>query len=372
MKKIVSLTMALLCAVVVVCAALPDKTNQFVNDFAGVFDSRQAMELEEYLATFSDTTTNQVVVVTITDLEDYEPADYAQRLGQKWGVGSDKDNGVIILVKPRNEFGGGAVEISTGYGAEGVLTDARCGQIIDKEMMPYLQQGDYFEACNAGARACCRLLLGEYHDNWDNDQADDDDLLWMLLCVALVVACVGFFVLKPSKKTVALRAVANADTVAKRDAAVARAKELKISDEKITAALKDVPKNMERRLYNASTPDDFEKLAAAALALGLSQAAIDMVRWRMPEYTLEQVKNCNDRANLSACRRRALAFGNSQESVAAAAAIALAAIVAAAARSAAHRSVSSGSFGGGHNGFGGGHHGFGGGSFGGGGAGRKF
>ena len=366
MKKIVSLTMALLGAVVVVCAALPDKTNRFVNDFAGVFDSRKAMELEEYLATFSDTTTNQVVVVTIADLEDYEPADYAQRLGQKWGVGSaQNDNGVIILVKPRNEFGGGAVEISTGYGAEGVLTDARCGQIIDKEMMPYLQQGDYFEACNAGARACCRLLLGEYHDNWDNDQADDDDLLWMLLCVVLVVACVGFFVLKPSKKTVALRAVANADTVAKRDAAVARAKELKISDEKITAALKDVPKNMERRLYNASTPDDFEKLAAAALALGLSQAAIDMVRWRMPEHTLEQVKNCNDRAKLSACRRRALAFGNSQESVAAAAAIALAAIVAAAARSAAHRSVSSGSFGGGH-------HGFGGGSFGGGGAGRKF
>ena len=106
--------MVLLGAVVVAYAALPDKTNRFVNDFAGVFDNRQAMELEEYLATFSDTTTNQVVVVTIADLGDYEPADYAQRLGQKWGVGSDKDNGVIILVKPRNELGGGAVALSTG------------------------------------------------------------------------------------------------------------------------------------------------------------------------------------------------------------------------------------------------------------------
>lgn len=370
MKKIVSLTMVLLCAVVGVYAALPDKTDRFVNDFAGVFGRRQTMKLEKYLATFSDTTTNQVVVVTIDDLEGYDAADYAQLLGQKWGVGSaQKNNGVVILVKPRNDKGAGCVEIATGYGAEGVLTDACCGRIIDNEMMPYLQQGDYFGACNAGARECCRLLVAESGNIVETDaksDANDDALLWLFLSVVAIGAGITFWVRKPSKKTLALRAVAQADTVAKRDKAVERAKALKIKEDKIEEALDDIPKNMERRLYNAATPDKFETLAAAALALGLSQADIDLVRGRMPEHTLAQIKKCKDRAKLSACKRRALAFGNSEVAVAAAAAAAIASIVSAsaAARTAVQRSESSGNIGG--------NKGLGGGSFGGGGAGRKF
>ena len=96
----------LFCVPTLLWADFPEATNRMVNDFAGVFTGLQVREMETRLEAFSDSTSNQICVVTISDLEDYEPADYAQRLGQKWGVGSAKDNGVLILLKLRRSRGG--------------------------------------------------------------------------------------------------------------------------------------------------------------------------------------------------------------------------------------------------------------------------
>ena len=43
-----------------------------------------------------------ILVHTITEKgKGYEPAEFADRLGEKWGVGQEKfDNGIVILLKP--------------------------------------------------------------------------------------------------------------------------------------------------------------------------------------------------------------------------------------------------------------------------------
>ena len=98
--------------------AIPSRPSpeRLVNDLAGTFTSRQAEELERVLVAFDDSTSNQIAVVTVKDLEGYEPAEYATRIGLEWGVGSEKfDNGIVILVKPKDNTAG-KVFIAIGYG----------------------------------------------------------------------------------------------------------------------------------------------------------------------------------------------------------------------------------------------------------------
>ncbi len=146
----------------------PMSPPRLVNDFAELFSQDQYEELEHMLRAYNDTTSTQIYVVTVTDLKGYDVSDFAFRLGEKWGIGQkDKNNGVLILIKPRIGNERGRVFIATGYGVEHILTDARCGRIIDEYMMPYLQEGDYYNASKSASKVIMQYLSGEF-------KADDE------------------------------------------------------------------------------------------------------------------------------------------------------------------------------------------------------
>ncbi len=126
--------------------AIPPAPNppRLVNDFAGLLTEEQIQEKEQRLVAFNDTTTNVVCVVTVNDLGDYSAAEFAYELGERWGVRStdDKRNGVVLLLKPRNETSG-EVYIAVGYDLEGAIPDAMAKRIIELKMIPALREGDY-------------------------------------------------------------------------------------------------------------------------------------------------------------------------------------------------------------------------------------
>ena len=90
--------------------AIPPKPDppRLVNDFAGILTSEQIQEKEDLLVAFNDSTSNVICVVTVNDLGDYTAAEFAYEIGDRWGVRStdDKRNGVVLLLKPRNETSG--------------------------------------------------------------------------------------------------------------------------------------------------------------------------------------------------------------------------------------------------------------------------
>ena len=51
--------------------------------------------LEQKLVAFNDSTSTQIAIVTVPTLEGYDKADYAQRLGEKWGIGQ-KGNSIMV------------------------------------------------------------------------------------------------------------------------------------------------------------------------------------------------------------------------------------------------------------------------------------
>ena len=68
-----------LLAAALTAAAIPQKPYppRLVNDFAGILDQTGKAMLEKRLDAFSDSTSNQITVVTVNDLEGYSPAEYA-------------------------------------------------------------------------------------------------------------------------------------------------------------------------------------------------------------------------------------------------------------------------------------------------------
>lgn len=144
---------------------VPERPNpqRLVNDFAGILSAGEVQQLEQRLVSYNDSTSTQITVVIMPDLQGYDPNDMAQRIGQAWGVGQKgTNNGLVILIKPRNENGKGEISIQTGYGLEEIITDAATRRIIDNEMIPHFKQNDYYGGIVQGVQIISDLLNGRY------------------------------------------------------------------------------------------------------------------------------------------------------------------------------------------------------------------
>jgi uncharacterized protein len=140
----------------------PRLYNNFSREFPDFLSSAEAARLEEKLEVFSNETSNQICVVIIDDLGGYEAADFSFRLSNAWGVGKkDKDNGVVILIKPTGSAGGRDLAIAVGYGLEGAIPDLATKRIREEEMQPFLKEGQNFTALDRGTDVLMKLAKGE-------------------------------------------------------------------------------------------------------------------------------------------------------------------------------------------------------------------
>jgi uncharacterized protein len=144
---------------------IPDRPNppRLVNDFAGMLNAQEVSMLEQNLLAFNDSTSTQIVILTVPTLDGYDKADYAQRVGEKWGIGQKgKNNGVLILVKPKTADSRGEVQISTGYGIEGAIPDLLSGDIVDREILPSFRNGNYYEGLDKAINTMMSLARKEF------------------------------------------------------------------------------------------------------------------------------------------------------------------------------------------------------------------
>ena len=61
---------------------------RLVNDFANVLTPDQIQSLEQKLVSYDDSTSNQIVIVTVPTTGDYDVDDYALKILRDWGVGN--------------------------------------------------------------------------------------------------------------------------------------------------------------------------------------------------------------------------------------------------------------------------------------------
>jgi uncharacterized protein len=165
----------------------------FVNDFADVIDDEAQQTLEQRLTAFEKETSNEISVATINSLQGDYIENFAEKLFKEWGIGQkDKDNGVLVLVAVEDR----KMRIEVGYGLEGALTDAQSNWIINNEMKPAFQQGDYGAGIAAAVNEIIGATQGEYVPS-DSSNADSGSggwdwsfIFWVVIVVFMWLASI--------------------------------------------------------------------------------------------------------------------------------------------------------------------------------------
>ena len=136
-------------------APLPALTGRVV-DQADLLTPEAESQLTERLAALEDRTTDQFVVATIPSLAGRTVEDYSNSLANRWSLGqAGKDNGVLLLVAPNER----RIRIAIGYGLEGIISNARAQQIIDRDLLPAFRERRWQDGISSGVDSIIAILI---------------------------------------------------------------------------------------------------------------------------------------------------------------------------------------------------------------------
>jgi len=156
---------------------LPTKGDHLVYDYCGLFSAEQIDSLETNLLLFNDSTSNQIVVMTVPAFGGRDISSFAFEVGEAWGIGQGEfSNGVIIVIKPKNETSG-EVEIATGMGLEAVLPDIFCKDIIEYQMIPRFREDNYYGGVVDALAVIEPVCAGEY--SYEEYKANGNSSPWV-------------------------------------------------------------------------------------------------------------------------------------------------------------------------------------------------
>lgn len=159
-----------------------------VNDNAGLLAASARETIEALLKAHEDSTSNQVVVLTIPSLQGETLEEYSIKVAETWKLGQkDKDNGVLLLIAQDDR----KVRIEVGDGLEGSLPDITCGHIIRREIVPRFRDSDYEGGVRAGVEAILGAIAGSYQV--EAESGDEPDLKFRILFFSIFLVVVGTF-----------------------------------------------------------------------------------------------------------------------------------------------------------------------------------
>jgi len=128
-------------------------------DYANILQPGEKRALEEKLVRYSDSTSTQIVVITIKSLNGESIGELTPRWGQEWGIGQKgNDNGVVMLLAESER----KIWISPGYGVDDRLTAGELGQMTRDVIIPEFKAGSYYNGLDKGTDAIFQMLKGKY------------------------------------------------------------------------------------------------------------------------------------------------------------------------------------------------------------------
>ena len=156
-----------------------------VYDYANVLSATDKAQLEQKLIQYSDSTTTQIVVITIESLKGEDVSQLATKWGQTWGIGGTEkdDNGVIILLAKAEK----KIAINPGYGLEDRLTAGIGGEIIRNIILPEFRAGSFYNGLDKGTDALIDVFKGKYKGERKKSQQKNDFPLLPFIIIVIVI-----------------------------------------------------------------------------------------------------------------------------------------------------------------------------------------
>jgi len=163
-----------------------------IYDYANVLAANEKSALEQKLIQYSDTTSTQIVVITIESLKGESIGELTPKWAQEWGIGqSDKDNGVLILLAKAER----KIWISPGYGLDDRLTAGELGEMTREVIIPEFKAGSYYSGLDKGTDAIFQMLNGKYKGEGkraDKKSSDDGPGGFIFIVIVIVILAAIF------------------------------------------------------------------------------------------------------------------------------------------------------------------------------------
>jgi uncharacterized protein len=139
---------------------IPPSPPRYFNDYANIIPPLTATEFNKMLEAYEKTNSSQIVVAIFPRMQSNSSIeDYTHRVFQAWKVGQKgKDNGVVLFVFLENR----TMRVEVGYGLEGAIPDAIGKRIIEEQIKPHFQKGDFTAGARAGIISLMQAARGEY------------------------------------------------------------------------------------------------------------------------------------------------------------------------------------------------------------------
>lgn len=156
-----------------------------VYDYANMLSGSEKQQLEEKLVRYSDSTTTQIVVITIESLKGSDIGILTPEWGQKWGIGGTKkdDNGVIVVLAKAER----KIWISAGYGVEDRLSAGIIGELTRNVIIPEFKAGSYFNGLDKGTTAIIEVLKGKYKGERKQNKKGDFPILPIIIVIIIII-----------------------------------------------------------------------------------------------------------------------------------------------------------------------------------------
>ena len=155
-----------------------------VYDYANLLSAEEKTKLEEKLIRYSDSTSTQIIVATVTTINGEDIGILTPKWAQEWGIGQAKeDNGVFILVAQKER----KIWISPGYGLEDRLTAGIGGEITRNIIVPEFKAGSYYKGLDKGADALFDVFKGKYKGERKQTKKGNNIPILPILIIVLIL-----------------------------------------------------------------------------------------------------------------------------------------------------------------------------------------
>lgn len=148
----------------------------YVSNPDGILSQAAVAEIDTMLLSIEKSKGVKALVVVVTNLEGDDPYRFATDIGNKYGVGTKDNTGIVIVLATDDR----SYWIATGSGMDKFLPDAICKRVENRVMVPRLKEGKWEEAMVETIRTITQLLEGNEELRASYTEEGDDFEWWLL------------------------------------------------------------------------------------------------------------------------------------------------------------------------------------------------
>lgn len=137
-KKLITIFFLLISTLAFSQDNLVHSSTSYVDDYANILSAPTKQKLDNEIRSFKESSKIEFSIVTVPTLNDRDIESFTLDLARRWGVGTKANQGVMILIAPKEHL----IRTEVGYGLEGDLPDIYVTEQQDK-ITHYFKENNY-------------------------------------------------------------------------------------------------------------------------------------------------------------------------------------------------------------------------------------